>query len=416
MLKVNIIETNLKFRSLSERQATEILVIHHTGSTYDYDFSAAKIHEIHLNQDWAGIGYHFVVRKDGTVERGRPEWAVGSHALHHNYNTIGIHLSGDFNAAKPTDKQIESCAMLCAYLCEKYGIPTDRNHIIGHDECYAGVGETDGAGCPGRNLQSKLDLISEKANFYRYGAEKPVQVEVKEVEVVASQKIDIEKVAVLARKYESNGDPACVSSGVGDLGGISYGLYQFSSKVGVVDKFVEWLCQYPDDALANYGRVLAKYKVNSDDFINQWDELGTVDPGNFGKLQDEYVQSIFYDQSAVKFAKEGFNIDKHTNALKAVVFARAVQNGVTGCVKLFKQACTYPNLTYVDDAYFDGDLIGAVYDFLISECDSALPDEKGVWRSNLDFCHGSKSVINALRNRFISERADALAMLTGGVV
>ena len=65
---------------------------------------------------------------------------------------------------------------------------------------------------------------------------------------------------------------------------------------------------------------------------------------------------------------------------------------------------------------FDGDLIGAVYDFLISECDSALPDEKGVWRSNFDFCHGSKSVINALRNRFINERADALAMLTGGVV
>ena len=99
-------------------------------------------------------------------------------------------------------------------------------------------------------------------------------VEAKEVEVAASFPVDIEKIAVLARKYESNGDPACVANNPGDLGGISYGLYQFASKVGVVDKFVDWLCNYPDEALANY-------KVNSDDFINQWDELGTVDPGNF---------------------------------------------------------------------------------------------------------------------------------------
>ena len=56
-----------------------MIVIHHTGQA-DIDASAEQIHEWHQNQGWSGIGYHFVVRKDGAVERGRPIWAVGAHA------------------------------------------------------------------------------------------------------------------------------------------------------------------------------------------------------------------------------------------------------------------------------------------------------------------------------------------------
>ena len=83
-----------------------------------------------------------------------------------NHHTFGIHLSGDFNAAQPTEKQIEHCAILVANLCEDYGIPTDRDHIVGHGELDP---EVTPKGCPGLNLADKLDLISGKANFYRYG-------------------------------------------------------------------------------------------------------------------------------------------------------------------------------------------------------------------------------------------------------
>lgn len=251
-----------------------------------------------------------------------------------------------------------------------------------------------------------------------YGGITPA-IEVKEVEITVTNNFsaDIDKISVLARKYESNGDPACVANNPGDLGGISYGLYQFASKVGVVDKFVNWLCNYSDEALANYGRVLAAYPVNSTEFIETWKDLGTVDPGNFGRLQDEYIKAQYYDVAASKLAKEHFDLNKHTNALKAVVLSRAVQNGPTGCVNLFDIACGklgHPNLSYIDDSWFDGDLIGAVYDFLINESDLARPDSKGIWRSPDDFCHGSKGIIDSLRNRFVRERADALAMLTGG--
>jgi hypothetical protein len=157
---IDIKETNLDFSSLSERSYTDQIVIHHTGCN-DIDASAEQIHSWHLNNGWAGIGYHYVIRKDGTVERGRPEWAIGSHAYGENSHTIGIHLSGDFQQAEPTSQQIEKCAMLVADICERYGIPMDYNHIVGHGELMA-------TSCPGKNLQALIDdgTITGKAIWY----------------------------------------------------------------------------------------------------------------------------------------------------------------------------------------------------------------------------------------------------------
>ena len=100
--------------------------------------------------------------------------------------------------------------------------------------------------------------------------------------------------------------------------------------------------------------------------------------------------------------------------MKEVILARAIQNGASGCVKLFDIAAKkigYPNLSYVDDEYFDEKIINTIYDYLIVECDLSEPDASGIWRSPDDFCHGSKNIILALRSRFVRERTDAIAML-----
>lgn len=161
MQEIIIKETNLKFKELSLRDTTDMIVLHHTGSVVDMDVSAEQIHNWHLNQGWAGIGYHFVIRKDGTVERGRPENTVGAHTYRENYHTIGIHLSGDFNTAYPTKEQIESTALLIAHLCDKYGITNDRIHIVGHCDLMS----TD---CPGNHLFSQIDTVIGKANWYQF--------------------------------------------------------------------------------------------------------------------------------------------------------------------------------------------------------------------------------------------------------
>ena len=156
-----IIDTGLEWDDdeLTKREDTDMIVIHHTGGT-DIDASAKQIDGWHKNQDWVGIGYHFVIRKNGTIERGRPEWAVGSHAYGENWHTLGIHLSGAMDKVQPTDAQIESCAHLVAYLCDEYEIPIDREHIVGHREV------NDDTSCPGENLFAKMDLIVSKAAWY----------------------------------------------------------------------------------------------------------------------------------------------------------------------------------------------------------------------------------------------------------
>lgn len=141
------------------RQVTDQIVIHHTGNPTDDDLSALEINESHMRQGWSCIGYHYVIRKDGTVEAGRPHWTVGAHAYRHNSHTIGIHVCGNFEEAEPTDEQIESTAMLLANLCTDYGLPIDRDHIVGHRELMS-------TACPGRNLYAQMDTIVGKANFY----------------------------------------------------------------------------------------------------------------------------------------------------------------------------------------------------------------------------------------------------------
>lgn len=156
---VNIKETNLQFGDLSNRQCTDAIIIHHVGGV-NRDVTAEEIHGWHLNQGWAGIGYHYVIRKDGTIERGRPEWAIGSHAYGENRHTIGINIVGDFAAYEPTQAQIESAAILSADISKRYGYtPKSPISIKGHRDYMA----TD---CPGDNLYALLPDICGKAIWY----------------------------------------------------------------------------------------------------------------------------------------------------------------------------------------------------------------------------------------------------------
>lgn len=219
----------------------------------------------------------------------------------------------------------------------------------------------------------------------------------------------------LSAKYESSGDPASISSGAGDLGGVSYGIYQLASNTGSVDSFVNWLKSYPDAALANYGRVLGAYAVNSNGFKQQWREIGTIDPGNFTKLQNEYAKTVYFDGAAKQLRSAGYDITSKSIAMQAVLFSRSVHYGPGNMVELYKEAIkrlNYPNLSYVDDVRFDYGVIANIYDFLVTECDMAYQLANGLYHSPKDWANGSYTVVKVgLRNRFKNEKADALAML-----
>lgn len=144
---------------LEARRVTDMIVIHHTGNPTDDDLSAEAINESHQDKGWVGIGYHYVIRKDGTIEIGRPEWAIGAHAYGENSHTIGIHVCSNFEIVEPTPAQIESLAMLLANICTDYDLSIDRETIVGHRELMP-------TACPGKNLYAQLDMVIGKAAFY----------------------------------------------------------------------------------------------------------------------------------------------------------------------------------------------------------------------------------------------------------
>lgn len=89
---MNIINTNLNFKQMDTRSSTKRIILHHAAAKR---CSAEDIHRWHLNNGWSGAGYHFLVRKDGTIYRLRPEDKVGAHAYGANYDSLGICFEGD---------------------------------------------------------------------------------------------------------------------------------------------------------------------------------------------------------------------------------------------------------------------------------------------------------------------------------
>lgn len=76
------------------KDAVRFIVVHCAATPPDVDVGADEIRKWHLAKGWSDIGYHFVVRRNGTVEAGRSlEWQ-GAHAEGHNYESIAICLVG----------------------------------------------------------------------------------------------------------------------------------------------------------------------------------------------------------------------------------------------------------------------------------------------------------------------------------
>ncbi|MGC0373832.1 peptidoglycan recognition protein family protein [Streptomyces sp. SAI-229] len=135
------------------------IVVHHTVSANTSGFSRAQAHahahwvqDLHLDKNgWVDTGYHFLVSRGGWITEGRHgslqaltggrNFVLGSHTSGQNDQAIGIACEGTYHAgAVPPDAQWDVLVALCAYVCERYGIPSAR--LYGHKD----YGETL---CPG---------------------------------------------------------------------------------------------------------------------------------------------------------------------------------------------------------------------------------------------------------------------------
>lgn len=124
------------------------IIIHCAATPNGKHFNAEDIHRWHVKKGWSGIGYHYVIRVDGILEVGRPEFWAGAHARGRNTGSIGICLIGtdEYNL-----DQWSILKKLLTKLSAKYiGVK-----IIGHNE-------VSNKTCPGFDVQKWL-----KNEFYK---------------------------------------------------------------------------------------------------------------------------------------------------------------------------------------------------------------------------------------------------------
>lgn len=116
------------------------LIIHHTVSSDER--TSAQIATYHVSKGWPGVGYHFIIGADGTIEQVNRLETVSYHASAANGYSVGIALKGDFTTEHPTDAQLESARWLVNWLGDE---ALDNVEIVyGHKEA-AGAATA----CPG---------------------------------------------------------------------------------------------------------------------------------------------------------------------------------------------------------------------------------------------------------------------------
>jgi len=145
----------------------------------------------------------------------------------------------------------------------------------------------------------------------------------KQQRVIAGRPVEnpIHRLGLLSEQYESGGRGCgTVSSGKGDPGGVSYGLYQLASRTGTAAAFVRGEGQRWVSDLAGEPGTAA--------FSAGWVRVAARDPLAFAEAQHAFIARTHYQPvvAAVKQAT-GHDLDHRADALRDVVWSTAVQHG-----------------------------------------------------------------------------------------
>lgn len=77
-----------------QMKVIKYLIVHCSATPETMDIGVEEIRRWHRQRGWLDVGYHKIIRRDGTVEDGRPITAPGAHARGFNHVSIGICLIG----------------------------------------------------------------------------------------------------------------------------------------------------------------------------------------------------------------------------------------------------------------------------------------------------------------------------------
>lgn len=109
------------------------IVVHCSATPANRDIGVAEVRAMHKAKGWRDVGYHYVIRRNGVVEKGRADTVMGAHVEGHNNGSLGICLVGGVTPQLKADTnftpaQYKALRELLATLTGRY--PTAR--VCGH--------------------------------------------------------------------------------------------------------------------------------------------------------------------------------------------------------------------------------------------------------------------------------------------
>lgn len=115
--------------------AVKFIAIHCSATNPKMDVGVEELDRWHRARGFVKIGYHYVIRRDGTLEIGRPTTEIGAHVEGFNSSSIGVCLIGGVDSSKlmkPEDNftaaQFGSLRMLLAGLTKLYPSAVVQGH------------------------------------------------------------------------------------------------------------------------------------------------------------------------------------------------------------------------------------------------------------------------------------------------
>lgn len=136
------------------------LVIHCAATKPSMDVPIERIRKWHLDRGFNDVGYHFYIRRDGSLHKGRDIDTTGAHVKGYNSVSIGICYEGGIDeSGEPEDNRTPyQMRALIRILCELVTVYPDAN-IRGHRD-FEGVNKA----CPSFDVISWCKDVELKHN------------------------------------------------------------------------------------------------------------------------------------------------------------------------------------------------------------------------------------------------------------
>ncbi len=204
-----------------------------------------------------------------------------------------------------------------------------------------------------------------------------------------------QRLGKLSEQYESGGrGPGTVSTGRGDPGGVSYGIYQLASRTGTAAKFAV-------GEGARWASELGAGPPGSREFSESWRRIAAREPEAFAQAQHAFIERTHYRPAvdAVR-RRTGLDLDVRHAAVRDATWSVSVQHG--GAAAILVDAVEQTDFEYARTApIYDRKLVEAIY---AKRTAYVLGVAK---RSGA----GARRTLQSItRNRYPAELAGALAM------